>query len=281
MRAFGPFCILLLFALPCFAAPETHHLSKFHSDPDDQGQNFEASQRIAERPRSIECQPETETRHCGIHIVAVLNQSLEFATIQTTGNLLMDKWVRRSTFRRHFFRNYFESVEHFRFNRWSDDDSFLADYIGHPMMGSVTNYIWIQNDPKYAALEFQNTRRYWWSRTRAFAFSAVYAAQWKVGPISEASFGNTGQVYYHDLNCKCITNGTGLVDWVVTPIGGLTWTLYEDWFDRKVTRRVDQNHHDPWKLAAIAVLTPTRSFANLLRFRAPWYRDSRRVSADW
>ncbi len=47
-------------------------------------------------------------------------------------------------------------------------------------MGSITNALWIQNDPKGMTLEFSNTRPYWKSRLRAMGFSAVYSTEWKL-----------------------------------------------------------------------------------------------------
>src|SRR6266851_5471528 len=77
-------------------------------------------------------------------------------------------------------------------SRWDDDNPAYDDYLGHPMMGGIAMDIYIQNDPRGKSLELQNTKAYWHSRLRALLWSAIYSAQWKLGPISEASFGNSG-----------------------------------------------------------------------------------------
>ena len=164
-------------------------------------------------------------------------------------------------------------MDNYRWSRWKDDDPFSVDYIGHPMMGAVTNSIYEQNDPKQRALTFENTRRYWMGRLRATAYSAAYSAQWKVGPLSEASIGNTGIGYYYRNSDGLYTNETGMQDWFVTPIGGLAWNVGEDAIDRFILARVRRGTGNRVLLLLSSIATPGRSAANLGRFRAPYYRD--------
>jgi hypothetical protein len=142
------------------------------------------------------------------------------------------------------------------------------------MMGAITSSIYEQNDPRQRALTFENTRRYWMGRTRAMAYSAAYSAQWKVGPLSEASIGNTGIGYYIRARDGRWTNETGMQDFFITPIGGLAWNVGEDVVDRYLFRRVLHARRNRALLVAASVMTPARSAANILRFRPPYYRDS-------
>jgi hypothetical protein len=87
-----------------------------------------------------------------------------------------------------------------------------------------------------------------------------------LGLYSEASIGNVG-----------MKPGTmGYVDLVVTPIGGLGWMVGEDALDRFLVEPVERkwNNRRITRVLRVA-LSPTRSFANVLRFQKPWKRDSR------
>lgn len=214
---------------------------------------------------------------CSFNWLPALTQSMTFLSLQHAGNVsTYDKELKGP-----FFRNWFRSVANYRFSRWSDDDPFIVDYIGHPMMGAVAGRIQIQNDPRGMGLEFRNRPAYWKSRAKAMAFAAAYTVQWELGPASETSIGNLGLHEYYSPTAKRMTNGTGMVDLVVTPVAGTAWTVGEDLIDRYAIRKLEGRTRNPLALSAISVLNPTRSFANLLRWRAPWYRDSRLVKARW
>lgn len=127
-----------------------------------------------------------------------------------------------------FFQDWFDSVS--GMSGWGDRDPFLGNYIGHPMQGAVAGYIQIQNDPRGMSLEFGRSPEYWKSRMRATAWSAAYSAQYELGPLSDASIGNSGQ-----------KKGTkGAVDLVITPVVGLGWMLTEDFLDKYVIRSLEQ-----------------------------------------
>lgn len=163
-----------------------------------------------------------------------------------------------------FWRDYLDSVRGLR--GWGDGDPFLVNYIGHPFMGAVTGYIQVHNDPQYSRLEYSPSDLYWRSRLRALAFSAAFSTQFEVGPLSEASLGNVGR-----------TPGTsGAVDLVVTPLAGMGVMVGEDVVDHYLVRRVERlTTNRVVRLLARGVLNPNRSFANLVRFKRPWHRDSR------
>jgi hypothetical protein len=67
---------------------------------------------------------------------------------------------------------------------------------------------------------------------------------------------------------------------VTTPVGGFGWTLAEDYLDRRVVKGLEEHNRNPILLTMYQLLTPARGFANILRFRPPWYRDSRVVKTS-
>ena len=215
----------------------------------------------------------------GIHWVAATGQTVAWLGIQSVANIAMNKWVRGEVIHGKWFKKWMHAVKRYRFDHWNDDDSFICDYIGHPIMGAVTNDFFIQNDPAGRALELEASGRYWKSRMKAMAWSAFWSAEWKVGPISEASIGDQGLYYYWDADSKVVTNGTGIVDFVVTPVVGTAWQVGEDAIDRYIVKPIEGRSTRPLVLFALSWLTPARSAANVLRFKAPWYRDSREVRA--
>ncbi len=218
---------------------------------------------------SVEC-PESD---CSFRWRAALIESANFLAIQHAVN----SSTYHGTLKGPFFRDWFDSVGNYRFSAWSDDDPFIVDYIGHPMMGAVVGRIQIQNDPRGMRQVIGKSKAYWKSRTKALAWSAVYTAQWELGPISETSIGNLGNFGYYSKSAGHLTNGTGLTDLVTTPVAGTAWLVGEDLIDKYLTRRIEAHSHNFFYRASISMLTPTRSVANLLRFKAPWYRDERRL----
>ena len=44
---------------------------------------------------------------------------------------------------------------------WGDQDPWFINYIGHPLQGSVTGWIQVQNDPAAQGIEFGATKEYW------------------------------------------------------------------------------------------------------------------------
>ena len=220
---------------------------------------------------------QTHARNCRMHWKPMLVSSATFLAFENGGNLYTGYWYRWETTHGKWWDRTIASAAGWRWNRWSDDNPIMDDYVGHPMMGAITNSVWIQNDPKGMTLEFGNNWPYWRSRLRATAWSAFYSFEWKLGPIGEASIGHGGDHYFYDHGVW--TNQTGWVELVTTPVGGLGWTVAEDYLDKHLVRALEEKSHNPLLLTAYQFLTPARGFANILRFRPPWYRDSRIVKA--
>jgi hypothetical protein len=210
---------------------------------------------------------------CRVSWSRLLGESFFFLAAQHGGNIAMDHDTRLQLTNGDFWAKYEYCVEHYRWSRWKDDDPFGVDYIGHPMMGAVTSSMYEQNDPKQRALMYENSRRYWMGRLRAMAYSAAYSAQWKIGPASEASVGNTGIFYYIRQPDHVWTNETGMQDFFITPIGGLAWNVGEDAIDRFILSRLRRGTRNKLLLLASSLSTPGKSAANVARFRAPYYRD--------
>lgn len=149
--------------------------------------------------------------------------------------------------------------------QWSDGDSWLANYVGHPIQGAASGFIWLDNH-RNTPRQFAANRDYWRSRTTATVFAAAYSLQFEFGPLSEASIGNVG-----------LRRETGgWVDHVVTPMGGLLFMTGEDVLDRFVIAKLEGRVRSPVLKALIRMtLNPSRGAANVVGLRYPWDRSDR------
>ncbi|MDX2152382.1 MAG: hypothetical protein SFV54_16710 [Bryobacteraceae bacterium] len=199
----------------------------------------------------------------GFNWNSALAQSGLFLGIQHAYRLA-DQPYTREELKGPFFRDYWRSITGIR--GWDDGDSVLANYVGHPMEGAVAGYIYVHNSPYSIRQEFGMNSRYWNSRLRAMGYAALYSTQYELGPLSEAAIGNVG-----------MTRGTkGAVDLVITPTLGVAWMVTEDLLDKKLIERLEARTRNGYvKMLLRTGLNPCRTFANLLRFRMPWYRDTR------
>ena len=221
---------------------------------------------------------ETKARECRIHWHQLIIEASLYNAFQDAGNLYTGYWYRYETTHGKWWNRYVDSVQRWRWDSWEDNNPFLDDYIGHPMMGSITNYMWIQNDPKGMTVEQANNWIYWRSRLRALAFSTAFSFWWKLGPTGEAAIGHNGDHFFIDQGTH--TNETGWVELVTTPLGGLGWTLGEDALDKHLFRKIAAKPHRPVTLLLASFLTPSKATANIFRFRPPWYRDEYQVKAN-
>lgn len=170
----------------------------------------------------------------------------------------------RAGLREPFFSGYAASLSSLR--GWSDGDPFLVNYVGHPIQGAVSGFIWTNHDRNYRTVEFGDGPVYWKSRLRATAYSAIYSAQFEVGPFSEATIGQV-QKYYPQH---------GFVDHVVTPVIGTVWMVGEDALDRYVIKPLEKRIGNRAALILLrGGLNPARSFGNVMSLRVPWARDTR------
>lgn len=163
-----------------------------------------------------------------------------------------------------FWRDYVNSVRGLQ--GWDDGSQLHINYLGHPLMGGISGFIQIQNDPRGIGLEWEpRDAAYWKSRLKALGWAAVYSTTFELAPWGEAGIGNDG-----------LEPGTmGYVDLVLTPLGGFGWILLEDYLDASVIRKLEANGVTGKVRVLRVMLNPGRSVANLLRFKRPSHRDTR------
>ena len=166
-----------------------------------------------------------------------------------------------------FFKDYLRSTK--MRDTWGDGDGRAVNYVGHPIHGAASGYIWLDHEDGAHDPDIGWSREYWASRSRAFAWSTGYSLQFEFGPLSEASIGNVG----------LRPNTTGWVDHVVTPIGALGFIVAEDaldryfirWFESKTNNRV-------WRASIRMLVNPSRTLSNTAQGRTPWFRTTRSLS---
>jgi len=179
--------------------------------------------------------------------------AFRFATEPGTRDTLNGPW----------FNDWMASVSELR--GWGDGDPFITNYVAHTFEGSIFGFIQQNNDPRYRDVVWGSGRDYWISRLRALSFSAVMSTQWKMGPASEASLGN---VQLHE--------GPGFADFANTPTMGICEMMGEDIADRYVITALENRTSNRVVLIlARSFLNPSRTFANMMEFKAPWYRRTR------
>jgi hypothetical protein len=54
---------------------------------------------------------------------------------------------------------------------WADGDPCYVNYVGHPMQGAVSGYLFQLHDRRYKRVEFGRGRDYWKGRLRSAAFA--------------------------------------------------------------------------------------------------------------
>jgi hypothetical protein len=236
---------------------------------------YTAGQKLSSQDRDKACQSGSlHGKPCRAHWFPILWQSFEITAAQNLGNIALDSETRHDVANNPYWSTYIKCVEQFRYRQWRDDDNFMVDYVGHGMQGAIASDIFEQNSPTGRGLIYVNNGNYWRSRLKGMAWSAVYEVQWKVGPASEASIGNSGLNTYFTPRVKGrSTNETGFQDFVDTPAVGFWWNVGEDAMDRFVMPHIWARTHNRAILAAASVLTPCKSVANLLRYKPMYYRD--------
>lgn len=200
----------------------------------------------------------------GICWKPVLQQAGMFYGI-THGWRIIFQGETRSALKGPYFNDYVNSLK--GLGGWHDGDPFITNYVGHPMQGSESMWILIQNDPKGAAEEFNfRSKPYWTSRLKGLGFATAYSTFYELSPIGDAAIGNVG------LNPAT----KGAVDLGITPTVGMGWHLTEDMVDKYFIRWVERKTSNMVIVSLVrSWLNPTRTVANCLRFKRPWRRDTR------
>jgi len=163
-----------------------------------------------------------------------------------------------------FLRDYARSVK--IPDTWEDGDHWAVNYIGHPIHGAASGFIWLDHEDGSHDPKLGFSKEYWASRSRALAWAAGYSLQFEFGPLSEASIGNVG----------LRPNTTGWVDHVVTPAGALGFMVAEDALDRYVIVRIESWTPNPLlRMLSRMALNPSRTMSNAAQGRSPWFRAVR------
>jgi len=200
-----------------------------------------------------------DIRARGFRWRSAIGQSLMFLAIQHGYAFTQPKT--REAIKGKFWKDYIKSVK--SLHGWADGGRFFTNYIAHPMQGSFLGYLQIQNDPKGLKQKFGTSGDYWRSRLKAMAWSAAWSTQFEIGPLSQASIGNVG-----------LKGKQTYIDIVVTPTVGTAWLIAEDAIDRFLIKRIERATDNFYvKMFSRGLLNPTRTIANLFRFKTPWYRD--------
>ncbi len=190
---------------------------------------------------------------------SAIGQTMMFLAIQHGYAFTQPKT--REALKGKFWKDYVKSVK--SLHGWADGGRFFTNYIAHPMQGSFLGYIQIQNDPKGLKQQFGTSKDYWRSRLKALAWSAAWSTQFEIGPVSQASIGNVG-----------LKGKQTYIDIVVTPTVGTAWLIGEDAIDRFLIKRIERATDNFYvKIFSRGLLNPTRTIANLFRFKTPWHRD--------
>lgn len=216
--------------------------------------------------------PPSATAKPKFHWKPALWQSARFLLVMHAFRLATEPST-RAELKGKFWGDYWDSV--LGTGGWGDGDPMMVNYVGHPMEGSVAGFIYLQNDDNGRNLDFNiRSKAYWKSRLWASLWAGVFSLQFEMGPLSEASIGNVGK--------EPRPNGGSYmasVDLVITPTIGMAWMLSEDILDKYAVRGVEKRTENRVARAlARGFLNPSRAFANMMRGKAPWYRDNRPLS---
>ena len=230
---------------------------------------------MSQREIDLACQAGTlHGKSCRASWGPILWEFLEATAMENAGNIALDSETRLDLSGNPFISTWFKCVRQFRYKQWRDDDDFMVDYIGHGMQGGIIGASFFQHSPTGRGLVYVNNGNYWRNRLKGMAWITIYEVQWKIGPASEASIGNSGLNTYYTPRVKGrSTNETGFQDFVDTPLVGFGWNVGEDAIDRFIMPHIWRHTHNKWALTGYSVLTPTKAVANVLRFKPFYYRD--------
>ena len=194
----------------------------------------------------------------------MLQYSLQLIFYEHVMRVAVQPWT-RAELKGPFWLDYYRSVK--MPQQWGDGDSWQINYIGHSMHGSAGVRLWLaQREPLHME---RKGKDYWKAMGRAGLFGLLFSEQFEIGPMSEASIGNVGMY----------PGRTGWVDHVITPLGSIGWTMYEDAVDKYVLTWVEK--HVPFaiaKAAARMIACPAWMLANVGMNRVPWHRDNRSLT---
>jgi hypothetical protein len=188
----------------------------------------------------------------------LIKQSFIALTVQHAFRATFEDGTWRETKEGPFWKDYTRSVS--TLCCWDDHDRWTTNNLFHSMLGSTSAFIYANNHHPSQRTAPGNTRAYWSVKGKQLAYTAVYSAYFELGPVlSEAAIGNVGlkpgEQTWHDL--------------VVTPLGGVAFSIGEDLLRVHVIDKVARRHQI-WGNTLAVLLNPTRSTANVFAGKAPW-----------
>jgi len=218
----------------------------------------------------------------GIHWDSLLRDWWLNLVMQHTERILKESKTREQL-SGPFFKGWLNTVSMYKFDRWDDNDKFVTSYLGHPAQGAIAAAIFWQNNDcvRFSDQDFHSAA-YRKALLQAFAFVTIDAVQWKLGPLSEASIGHVGYpAHWWDRDCQSLNircePRTGMNDLVLNEVGGTAMTIGFQWLDKHVQKRIEKRFQSRVLIDTTRIFTnPPQSVANIVRFRAPWFRDNRR-----
>ncbi len=211
-------------------------------------------------PKKVETPAKSEN---SVNWDGLASDSWRFLAVMQGYRLATEKGTREGL-KGSFFDNYASAIENM--HGWADGDEFYVNYVGHPMQGAVSGYIWVHNDRQYRLAEFGRNRTYWKSRLRAAAYAWAYSEQFELGLVSEASIGAIQKS----------PPAQGFVDHVISPTIGIAWMIGEDAIDQYLIKRIEAHTNNRMIRRLVrAGLNPSRSFTNLMAGSYPWHRETR------
>jgi hypothetical protein len=218
----------------------------------------------------------------GIHWGSLVRQWWLFVTIEQSERIIKESKTRKQL-SGPFVRDWFDTVSVYHFDNWNDGGKFATSYLAHPAQGATAAAIFWQNNDhvRFSEQDFRSAA-YRKALVQAFAFAAVDAVLWKMGPLSESSIGNVGlPVHWWDRDCKALhlpcIDRTGVSDMVMNEVGGTAMTIGFQWLDKHLQKRIEERVHNRVLINTTRIITyPPQSLANIVRFKAPWFRDNRR-----
>jgi hypothetical protein len=214
-------------------------------------------------PERTESRGQSDVRlESGTDIGGAIADSMKLLMLEHGTRIIFQEKTRREL-SGPFFGDYGRSVR--VPSQWGDTDSWQVNYIGHPIHGAAAGMIWLDHGPdRDVPVGFDG--KYFSSRARAMAFSAIYSLQFEIGPLSEASIGNVGMR----------PETTGWVDHVITPAGAFVMMMAEDAVDRYVMQWIERRTSNRAVRGSLRILfNPSRALANAAQGRAPWQRPDR------
>ena len=171
-----------------------------------------------------------------------------------------------------FFKDWGTILKNWEWNHWSDDDRWFTTYVGHSSQGNLSGWIYRNNDDDGDIEQNFSDPNYRRILRNSFLVETAYAFQWKLGPLSEATIGHVGLTY----NPIEKSNRSGLCDLTMDEVGGTALMVLEDFLDKHVTRPFEAKGHSRAAVDTVRMaMGLSRTYANLLSFHKPWYRQGR------